>query len=79
MNQYIDKPHLVFSSEPSEIALSLWKSRFQIEIGDVSSVTFGYSIAIHRLSETEFALIVGNLSHTESGKVIDAIREHSGV
>lgn len=79
MNPYIDNVHAVYSNSPSDVALNLWKSRLEIPVGDMIGVTFGYSIEVHRLSESEFILVVSNLSHIEITKITMAIREHSGV
>jgi hypothetical protein len=75
VSQYINNPGMVFSDKPVQVAVNLWRDRFSIPIGDVSSVTYGYSIAVHRLTETEFILVLMGFTHTEASKITDAIRE----
>ena len=65
----------IFTLPKTDIAVKMWRNRFDLEVGMVSSVMSDYRIELHRLSETEFIFMVSGLNNKEMSSVMEKIRE----
>lgn len=66
----------VFTSSKVQIALSMWKDRFALDVGMINMVMSDYRIELHRLSESEFVFVFSSLSNKEVSNIMDKIKQH---
>jgi len=60
MTDKLTNPAWVIVSDWKEVLKELWDNRYRIPVGNVSSVSHGFSISVMRLSEHEFCLIMSS-------------------
>lgn len=64
----------VFTSSKVDIALRMWRDRFELKVGMISMVMSDYRIEIHRLTETDFVFVFNEFSNKEITTITDKIR-----
>lgn len=57
----------------TEIALDIWNNRFDLKVGMVSLTAREFTVEVHRLTETDFLLVLSDIPWKEKHAILDKI------